>query len=362
MRRDRLAIAVLLLALSIYHRAFGQSPPSTYLQFNGMSDYVEVPDSTDFSVSTSGALTFSAWMKPDTLTFPRTEGTGYVHWMGKGQSSEQEWLFRMYSQGNSENRQNRISCYVFNPSGGIGVGSYFEDPVAPGQWIHVVGVADGQSTHIYKNGILRDSDVYAGTITPQHGPAPLRMGTRDFQSFFQGGLAGVRIWNRALSAAEVGLLYSSGVVPQQGLVAEYPLDGSTGTIARDTTGRHDGSIFGAAPRCASDATNLCLNGGRFRVVVAWRSPNASGAGQAVPLTSDTGYFWFFTPSNVEMVVKALDGCAFNSRHWVFAGGLTNVAVDITVTDLATGAVRSYTNAQGVAFQPIQDTSAFSACP
>jgi hypothetical protein len=88
----------------------------------------------------------------------------------------------------------------------------------------------------------------------------------------------------------------------------------------------------------------------------------SGTGQAVRLTVDTGYFSFFSPNNVEVIVKVVSGCGFNSRYWTFAGGLTDVNVVLTVTDTQTGAVRTYTNPQGVAFQPIQDTSAFATCP
>jgi hypothetical protein len=81
----------------------------------------------------------------------------------------------------------------------------------------------------------------------------------------------------------------------------------------------------------------------------------------VRLTGDTGYFWFFSASNVEMVVKALNGCGFNSRFWVFAGGLTNVEVVTTVTDTQTGAVQTYRNNLNDAFKPLQDTAAF-LCP
>jgi hypothetical protein len=62
-----------------------------------------------------------------------------------------------------------------------------------------------------------------------------------------------------------------------------------------------------------------------------------------------------------MVVKAVAGCPLNDRYWVFAGGLTNVNVVMTVTDTQTGAVKTYINPQGTAFAPIQDTSAFT-CP
>jgi hypothetical protein len=112
--------------------------------------------------------------------------------------------------------------------------------------------------------------------------------------------------------------------------------------------------------CAPNATTLCLNSGRFRVQTQWTTPQGqSGAGQAVALTGDTGYFWFFSSNNVEMVIKVVDGRPVNNRYWVFAGGLTNVNVVITVTDSQTGTVNSYTNPQGTAFQPIQDTSAFA---
>jgi Concanavalin A-like lectin/glucanases superfamily len=86
--------------------------------------------------------------------------------------------------------QNRISFYVFNPQGGKGVGSYFQEPVQAGEWIHVVGVADGQNALIYKNGAFKKSESYSGIITPQHATAPLRVGTRDLKSFFLGAIRG----------------------------------------------------------------------------------------------------------------------------------------------------------------------------
>ena len=114
--------------------------------------------------------------------------------------------------------------------------------------------------------------------------------------------------------------------------------------------------------CVSNATTLCLNGGRFRVHATFATPQEqAGSATAVAETSDTGMFWFFTPNNLEAIVKVVNGCSFNQRYWVFAGGLTNVSVTMTVTDTATGSVRTYTNPQGTPFAPIQDTNAFS-CP
>jgi hypothetical protein len=121
------------------------------------------------------------------------------------------------------------------------------------------------------------------------------------------------------------------------------------------------SVIPAAP-CTPDATSLCLNGGRYQVRAAFRTPQGvTGNGFAVGLTATSGYFWFFSPDNVEVTAKVLDGCSFNSRKWVFASGMTNVGVTMIVTDTVTGATRSYDNPSLSAFAPIQDTNAFS-CP
>ena len=111
-----------------------------------------------------------------------------------------------------------------------------------------------------------------------------------------------------------------------------------------------------------NANDLSLAGGRYHAAATWQSSTASGEAHPVSLTSETGYFWFSDPANVELVVKILDGCTINDRLWVFVAGLTNVNVILTVTDTWTLQSRTYTNPQGTAFLPIQDTGAFSTCP
>jgi hypothetical protein len=113
--------------------------------------------------------------------------------------------------------------------------------------------------------------------------------------------------------------------------------------------------------CVPGPTTLCLEDGRFKVEARWATENGSGAGQAVGLTDDSGRFWFFGEENPEIVVKVIDACASYDRFWVFASGLTNVEVQLTVTDTQEGRTRQYFNPQGKAFAPIQDTGAFATC-
>jgi ELWxxDGT repeat protein len=103
----------------------------------------------------------------------------------------------------------------------------------------------------------------------------------------------------------------------------------------------------SGPACQPSSSALCLSGGRFQVKAAWRDfAGRTGAGTAVPLSGDTGYFWFFAASNVETVLKVLDGTPLNGHFWVFYGALSNVEYTLTVTDSQTGLARRYFNPSG----------------
>ena len=116
--------------------------------------------------------------------------------------------------------------------------------------------------------------------------------------------------------------------------------------------------------CTPSDTALCLNQGRYEVKATWRDfGGASGAGRAQALTADTGYFYFFSPDNLEVMVKALNGCEARLGHhfWVYGAGLTNVQVELRVRDTLTGEIKLYSNALGQTFQPILDSGAFATC-
>ena len=113
------------------------------------------------------------------------------------------------------------------------------------------------------------------------------------------------------------------------------------------------------PRCLGSDQVHCLGDGRFRVEATWATAQGtSGVARARSLTDETGAFWFFDLANLELVVKVLDGCAVNNRHWVFAAGLTDVEVQLDVTDTVSGTVRRYESALGQSFDPIRDVDAF----
>ena len=151
-----------------------------------------------------------------------------------------------------------------------------------------------------------------------------------------------------------------------------PLGGANSaiTIPVVSVGQDDGALLRSVV-CLDDPdppppppNTLVLTRERFHVTLDWTTPSGqNGPGIPVQLTDDTGYFWFFVDTNVEVVVKILDACGQpNPRFWVFGAGLTNVAVEMTVTDTVSDVSQTYTNAQGDIFEPIQDVSTFNTCP
>src|SRR5687767_12451034 len=112
--------------------------------------------------------------------------------------------------------------------------------------------------------------------------------------------------------------------------------------------------------CTANATTLCLNNGRFQARAIFSAPSlgiSNAPAQAVPLTGDTGYFWFFSANNVEITLKVVDGRTFNGFFWAFYAALSDVAYTITITDMDTGAVKTYSNAQGT-LASVADVTAF----
>jgi hypothetical protein len=163
--------------------------------------------------------------------------------MGKGEANKYEYVSRMYSYTNSENRPNRISGYAFNATGGLGVGSYFQDALTAGQWIHyviVINTVDTTGTYpmgytkIYKNGVQRDKDNLASlNIVPTNGTAPLRIATRDLNSFFDGAIGKVAVYNYELSPYQIQEHYQT-IVPAVAGTATFM--GSVGQASTKTTG------------------------------------------------------------------------------------------------------------------------------
>lgn len=134
-----------------------------------------------------------------------------------------------------------------------------------------------------------------------------------------------------------------------------------------------GALGGAVPlaldgldpdRCARNETTACLAPDRFEVRVRWRTAQGqTGFGHRKEIGSTNSVlFWFFDPSNVEILVKVLDGCPLNQRYWVFGAASTDVEYTLEVIDRERGDItKTYFNTLGTASPAITDSNAFATC-
>lgn len=164
-----------------------------------------------------------------------------------------------------------------------------------------------------------------------------------------------------------------GVSFPQAVVARVRIE--AGTVALDAGGEPAGEDAVAADDflysepveaegapCVATPTALCLQQGRFRVEASFDSVQAGGGKARVrDLTPDSGAMSFFSPDNLEVLIKVLDGCGLNQRFWVYGAASTDVEYTITVTDTATGESVEYFKPQGPPAPAITDSDAFATC-
>jgi hypothetical protein len=108
---------------------------------------------------------------------------------------------------------------------------------------------------------------------------------------------------------------------------------------------------------------MCLQNGRFAVEVTWKDQHGgSGMGYAIPSTDDSGLFWFFSPNNMELLIKVLNGCSINNRYWVFFAATTDQEFTVVIHDYAHGTTIAYNNPLKNPADAVTDTDAFETCP
>jgi hypothetical protein len=271
-------------------------------------------------------------------------------------------------------------CMIFSFDGGA---------IGPGANAREVAVTDAviQQQTGYANCVIRDLNPAVNIFHPSVGKLDVAIARAGEARHLYGPAASGCGNTLNTRFDDDGAALANACPPQPILRGDQALSTLDGTRV-DTTWRldvdnstaDDGSIqswgFAAdldcqtAPdppppsECVPSPTTLCLNDNRFEVTASWRTnQNQSGQGFGVRLTAETGYFWFFDPNNVEVVVKVLDACAdpFH-RFWVFSSGMTNVEVTLLVTDTETHDSKMYINELDHTYKAVTDTDAFDSCP
>jgi len=162
------------------------------LDFDGSNDYIDI----GLVLSLTDSLSVCAWVKPASVNIDRQV-------ISKGNNGAiTQWELKTGTAG---------GMVDFRKWHGGPVGARSTQTLTSGVWTHLVGTWDGTAWKIYWNGALSNSNIASGPLATNF---KLYIGSVDANGtplqFWHGLIDDVRVYNRALSPAEVTILYSMG--------------------------------------------------------------------------------------------------------------------------------------------------------
>jgi len=185
------------------------------LDFDGSNDYVNCGNNSSLRITSN--ITVAAWVKT------RDCGNGqYNPYVTKGD----------HSYGLQHRQTNRLEFFIYHSGNWYPV-QYAVTSSFNNVWHHVAGTYNGSRVKLYVDGVLRATNNHTGSIASSTYNVELGRCAEDTSRLYNGVLDSVRIYNRALSAAEITQLYGwagdDGIVSGGAGYVVQPAAGSSGT-------------------------------------------------------------------------------------------------------------------------------------
>jgi concanavalin A-like lectin/glucanase superfamily protein len=154
------------------------------LSFDGVNDIVTVPDSNLLDLGPG--MTLEAWVKPATVSDWRTvllkERPGQL-------------TYSLYAAGEGGRPMAEIATGLQRDARGTAA-------LPVGTWTHLAATYDKSTLKLYINGTLVSSTAATGTLLNSTGALKIG-GNAVWGEYFSGLIDDVRVYERALSAAEI---------------------------------------------------------------------------------------------------------------------------------------------------------------
>jgi hypothetical protein len=233
----------LLIAAAVRSAAQPCIPNTSSLTFDGSSSYVSISPQTGLDITTT--LTIEAWIQPTAFGFNSAqnsivckhgwsagEGGFVLRCGGSGELS--------FNIGGVDTNNVNISWVEIISTAGV---------LALNTWTHVAGTYDGFELKCYVNGTLAGSTSFIGTIAPS-ASYPLALGRLADpvwgpDRYFAGSMDEVRIWNRALTEAELQAGMNNHIDPAgvTGLVSCWRMNEGANATLYDVAGTNNGGTI-----------------------------------------------------------------------------------------------------------------------
>ena len=181
-----------LLTFSLLFYSLTFLAQNNYLDFDGVNDYVSVPNS---AAMIAGASTISMSCK----VFPKNANTGWPDFdgfIGYRNDSNCDFYITQVSSTSVEARFRNSSGVAFNIT---------YDGMVLNQWNHFFMVYNGTTLKLYSDGIEVGSTSASGSM-PANPTNLFQIGVSNYSItafYFKGYMDEVSLWNEALTAADI---------------------------------------------------------------------------------------------------------------------------------------------------------------
>ena len=309
------------------------------LNFDGINDYVEVPDNESQQIKTN-QLTVTGWIKLD-----EDIGNRQRRLICKQQTTMVCWGLEVYGNGYCGATGNQV---LFHDSNGSTFSICLSTTkLALHKWYHIAATDTAGAIRIYLDGQL-DHSCEGGYGIPPNINAPILIGrTNPPALFFKDMVDDVMIFDRALSAEEIQQIYQA-VVPPVEIPETYYVDGVNGNDS------NDGLSLETAFATVQKGINTAKDGNTVLVYPAVYSEAVNFAGKAImvqgvatttgiPVLEKVGDFAvsFYNGEGPGSILK--DFVIRNSFMAVFISGCSPTISNVTVVDNKYG-ISAYTGA------------------
>ncbi|MCI0682547.1 MAG: Ig-like domain-containing protein [Gemmataceae bacterium] len=161
------------------------------LSFDGTNDLVTVPDAASLDLTTG--MTLEAWVRPTTIN-------GWETVILKEAPGELAYALYADNNGNDSGGPRRPAGWIRQGSTSYGTAGTAQ--LAVNTWTHLASTYDGAALRLFVNGVQVSSLARSGSMLVTGNP--LRVGGNNVWSeWFNGLIDEVRVYNRALTAAEI---------------------------------------------------------------------------------------------------------------------------------------------------------------
>jgi hypothetical protein len=186
--------------------------PGRAYSFNGQSSFVQINKPLGL---TPDAMTISIWVRYNQGNYSNSWDRAIITQDGGDDDGGTRRYFQLSTMGQ------KITCHRFNTSKDL----FSLDTIKPEHWCNAVLTYDGQKFNLYIDGELNDSQT--GTLRASD-TEPIfvgKKGTDAANFYFDGQIGDIRIYKKALTAAEVSAIYHEGGWPNP--AAANPPAGTT---------------------------------------------------------------------------------------------------------------------------------------